>query len=406
MDRDLALRRTAFYVTFAAAVAPLVSIAVSQVLIGASLVALVAAREKLRLPPIKLPLGLFMLATVISLLASPDPAGGWPQIRKFYVLLTLPIVYTAFRSVRRKSRLTVAWLLTATASALVSFVQFALKYRAAQAAGEPFYLYYVGERTTGFMSHWQTFGGGMMLALMLAGGFVLFSPAARRRMPLWLGCAALVALAIVLGFTRNVWLGSFAGGLYLLWHWRRKVILAVPVALVLALVWGPPALRERFVSFVHPHGEADSNQHRIVTWRTGLRMIEAHPLLGLGPEQVGPQFEKYVPADVPRPLPEGWYGHLHDNYLHYAAERGVPAMLFLVWFLFRALFDFIRAARRRTGAEGSWCLHGAAAGVIAIFVAGFFEVNLGDSEVLTMFLVLISCGYAVIDTGAEGVESA
>jgi hypothetical protein len=30
-------------------------------------------------------------------------------------------------------------------------------------------------------------------------------------------------------------------------------------------------------------------------------------------------------------------------------------------------------------------------------VAGFFEHNLGDSEVLTMFLVVTACGYLALD---------
>ena len=34
-------------------------------------------------------------------------------------------------------------------------------------------------------------------------------------------------------------------------------------------------------------------------------------------------------------------------------------------------------------------------------VAGFFEVNLGDSEVLTMFLVAIACGYAALATAKD-----
>ena len=54
-------------------------------------------------------------------------------------------------------------------------------------------------------------------------------------------------------------------------------------------------------------------------------MIRAHPILGLGPEQVGKVFLAYVPPDILSPLPKGWYGHLHNIYLQFAAERGLPA---------------------------------------------------------------------------------
>jgi hypothetical protein len=33
-------------------------------------------------------------------------------------------------------------------------------------------------------------------------------------------------------------------------------------------------------------------------------------------------------------------------------------------------------------------------------VSGVFEVNLGDSEVLTVFLVVVACGYLAVE-GAE-----
>jgi hypothetical protein len=35
-------------------------------------------------------------------------------------------------------------------------------------------------------------------------------------------------------------------------------------------------------------------------------------------------------------------------------------------------------------------------------VAGFYELNLGDSEVLTMFLVVVACGYGAIEANRAG----
>ena len=395
--REIRLRRVAVALACATAIAPLVSIAAGQILLGLAVVALLVSGMGLRAPRAALPLALFMAATLVSLAFSEDPAAGWPQIRKFYVFLTLPVVYTALARSEYVTRLVLAWSATATASALVAMGQFVWKWREARELGAPFYAYYVGERITGFMSHWQTFGGEMMLVFLLLAAWVLFARPRGRSLYLALAAGAVLAAAIVLGFTRNIWLGSFAGGLYLLWFWKRRWIPAVPVVIAVVLAVGPDSLRDRVVSLVQPHGEVDSNQHRVVTFRTGIRMIEAHPLLGLGPEHVGVHFEEYVPDDVPRPLPEGWYGHLHNIYLHYAAERGIPAMLLLVWFLVGALRDFWRA-RRRAPEEERWYLHGACAAVIAVMTSGMFELNLGDTEVLTMFLAIVACGYAWIES--------
>jgi putative inorganic carbon (HCO3(-)) transporter len=123
---------------------------------------------------------------------------------------------------------------------------------------------------------------------------------------------------------------------------------------------------------------------------------------------VGKQYQQYIPSDVPRPLPTGYYGHLHNIYFHYAAERGLPALGALLWFLGRALYDFARTLRRLpASADLRWILHGAIAVILAMMVGGYEEVNLGDSEVLALFLGVVGCGYAAVSlaAGTEDSES-
>jgi putative inorganic carbon (HCO3(-)) transporter len=164
----------------------------------------------------------------------------------------------------------------------------------------------------------------------------------------------------------------------------------------------PFQVRERVWSVVSPHGDMDSNTFRTVTRRTGLEMVRAHPWFGLGPEQIRPQFNAWVPRDIPRPLPPGWYGHLHNIYLQYAAERGIPALCFLLWMISRMVKDFARALYSRAiPQQHRYILHGAIAVIGAVLAAGFFEYNLGDSEVLTMFLVVTTAAYVAIRTGSE-----
>ena len=393
------LARAARWLTFASAVAILFSIAVSQILLALALAALLLSGQKLRLPRIWLPLGLFMVGTLVSLAFSGDPVAGLPQVRKFYVFCELLVVYSALRDARIVRWLFLTWAGFAGITAIRGFVQFASKVREARDLGRDFYTYYVSERITGFMSHWNTFAAQEMFALLMLAAFLFFATGARRRSWIWILCAALMAFAAFLGMTRAVWVGTAVGGLYLLWFWRRWFVAAIPAVLLLAFVLSPHGIRERFTSMVRPQKDVDSNQFRVVTWRTGLVMIERHPLLGLGPEGVKLHFYDYVPADIPRPLPTGWYGHLHNIYLHYAAERGIPTMLCLMWMLGLILFDFLRGLRSLPPGRDDrrFLLHGAVAVLLATLAEGCFELNLGDSEVLTMFLVVVACGYLALD---------
>jgi len=396
------LFRIARWLTFGSAVAIIFSIAASQILLGLALAALLISGGRMRLPRIWLPLGLFLLGTLVSLALSPDPAAGLPQVRKIFVFTTLLVVYSTLRDMRTIRRLFLCWAGAGTLTALRGLVQFGHKVQEAHTQGRGFYDYYVAERITGFTSHWMTFGGEEMFALLMVTAFLLFACIARKRAWLWLLCAFLMALALLLGFTRSIWLASAGAGIYLLWFWKRILAAALPVVLLLIALLAPASIRERFSSLLRP-GKTDSNQHRIVTWRTGLRMIRAHPWFGVGPEEVKVQFNSYVPADVPRPLPEGWYGHLHNIYLQYAAERGIPTMLLMLWMLGQILWDCLhRVWRLPAGrADLKFVLHGAVAVLIATMIAGCFEYNLGDSEVLTMFLVVVGCAYAAMDIETE-----
>jgi putative inorganic carbon (HCO3(-)) transporter len=389
-------RNAALWLTGSAAVLPVVSIAGFEMLLGAALLALLITRQPWRWPPIMLPLGVWVGLTLLSAAASGEARAAFPQVKKFYVYLMLLVVVAAFRTVSEIRWVVLGWAAAASLSALWSFVQFARKYEAARAAHEDFYAAYIGARITGFMGHWMTFSGEMMMALLLIASVVFFSH--DRRWIGWLMAAGtLIAAALIASETRSMWGGAFAGAVYLVWMWRRWVVLAIPVLIAILMLANPFEIRERIVSVFLPHADTDSNGFRGVMRRTGWEMIKAHPWLGLGPEEVGPHFEQYVPADVPRPLPNGYYGHLHNIYYHYAAERGVPAMLALMWMLGQALADFIRTLwRLPEKAEQRWVLHGAIAVTIAVLLGGYFEVNLGDSEVLGMFLAVLGCGYVAV----------
>jgi len=398
------LKHAGIYLAWACAVVAPLSIAASQILLGIALVALLVSRTPLRIPRIWPLLLLFCTGTVVSLLASGDPARGLPQIRKFYVYLTLIVVYSAFRTLAHVRSLLAGWAAAGSITAAAGIIQFTQKILEARRLKLNFYEFYMGARIKGFTSNWQTYAGEMMIVLLLLTALLMFWPRLRKG-ALWLGlaAAALTGSALLLNQTRGAWLATACALSYLLWCWKRRLLLALPVALAIVLWANPGSVRKRFISTFAPHGETDSNQQRIICWRTGWEMIRAHPWFGVGPEMVGPEFMRFVPADIQRPLPSGWYGHLHSVYVHYAAERGVAVMLAMAALLLKALGDFLGALRKLPPGPGEAraALHGAAAVVIGIMVAGVFELNLGDSEVLAMFLATLAAGYVAVDVAGS-----
>src|SRR5581483_2708753 len=311
------------YLAGAAAATAEVSIAASQILLGLAVLSLVLARAKWRWPAIGWPVIAWMAWTLVSLAASGHIRAGLPQVRKFYVWLMLFVAYSAVRTLPQIRAVTLAWAAGATLSALWGFGQFVQMYRST-----PQFFYFVytnGIRITGFVDHWMTFSALLMMALLMAGAMVLFSN--DRRHVRWLAPTLAIACAgVLLSFTRSMWLGTVTGALWLLWWKRTWLVLAVPALIAIVLLANPLNVRERALSALSAQqGVLDSRAHRSALRRTGWEMVRAHPIVGVGPEQVGPLFMQYLPADLPHPFPTEWYKeHLHNIYVHYAAERGLP----------------------------------------------------------------------------------
>src|SRR5947209_1849714 len=112
----------------AAAVLTVVSIAAFEIALGVAILALIWQRRQWRTPPVLLPLALFILATIVSLVAHSSLQLGYPQLKKFYVYALLFVVVTAFREARDVRWVACGWALAASLSALWAMNQFYNKY--------------------------------------------------------------------------------------------------------------------------------------------------------------------------------------------------------------------------------------------------------------------------------------
>jgi O-antigen ligase len=377
------------YLAGAAAATTIVSIAASQILLGAAIVALLWNWRLLRCPPAAIPLAAFLAWMLVSLAASPDPSGGQKQVLKLFVFTMLIVVFSAIRSLCAIRWILDGWLVGGSLSALLALWQLREFVR-----NNPDLFYYVysnGARVTGFMGHWMTFSGVTVLAMMMTAALILFAKD-RSRVKWWIGAFVLMGLGLLASYQRGQWAGAVVGATWLLWSYKRILVVLVPVAVGLLMIVTP--VRERVMGLIRPQaGVLDSTGHRATLRAVGARMIAAHPVVGVGPDQVPLRFREYLPAEIE--IDKNWStAHLHNIYYHYAAERGLPALAALLWFLGRILYDMARARFRDENAR--WVIEGTIACTIAIMVSGWGEVNLGDSEVLAMYLSVVGCGYVVI----------
>ncbi len=232
-----------------------------------------------------------------------------------------------------------------------------------------------------------------VLLLALAGAGLALSPspsvrAAAAALP-WL-VAPTAAWALVVSQTRGAWLGALLGLATLCVLRAPRLLLAVGAG-VLALLLAHPAALDGRLTFADA-----SSLDRYYMWQAGLDMIADRPVFGQGPGMILYTYPRYRWPEAPNPLAP----HLHNNLLQFAAERGLPALVFFGWCALVALTTALRLARpgpsdQRREPDAA----GALAVMAAIFGAGLFEYNLGDSEVLMLVLLAVAVPFALERAG-------
>jgi len=232
---------------------------------------------------------------------------------------------------------------------------------------------------------WSCVAGlaGLGAAVSLSG-----SAAAREgRAALPLVVVPVAAWALLASQTRSAWIGALVGlaVLCLLRAPRFLWVVAAGAAAVLAL--RPAGVIERLTL-------ADaSTSDRVYMWQAGLDMVIDKPVFGQGPGMVLAVYPRYRWPEATHPMQP----HLHNNFLQVAAERGVPGLVFFLWWAAAVFAAAIREARRvAAGPPGpGWPAGTALAALAAVFAAGLFEYNLGDSEVLLLVLLLTAVPFAL-----------
>jgi O-antigen ligase len=136
---------------------------------------------------------------------------------------------------------------------------------------------------------------------------------------------------------------------------------------------------------------------RLTLWRAGMRMVAAHPLLGVGPDNFRLAYGAYagLPSADPRT-------HSNNMYLEMFAGGGVLVGAAFLWLVWRAARSFARLARAAAPQDQAVALGIAAAG-LAIALHAAVDSFLSFAPIYVLFSLTL--GYAVAARGLEALSS-
>jgi O-antigen ligase len=363
-----------------------ISVSFVQSFLGIALVAwivlLVREKRRFAFPAFFWPLLVYSALSLVSSAFSRDPAMSFKDARKLLLYILIPVVFTAFTR-REEIELLFAALL---GSGFINAI-YSIAYEIFKA--------YPGQRVKGFMGHYMTQAGLLVLFGALAQGFVLFGRGAKRLV--WSAGLVLASIALVLTLTRSGWIGLAVALCVALFLWKPKTLLTVPILAALFFFLSPRPVKDRVLSMFTARDS--SNQARVEYVRAGIKIVGDYPLFGTGPDTVNIVFQnpKYGLDELARQNV-----HLHNNILQIAAERGIAALLAWLAFLAAAFVSLARLMKKKD-VRLTPLAAGALAALAAFTAAGFFEYNFGDSEVSTLLLFLITLPFALerLEKGAR-----
>lgn len=221
--------------------------------------------------------------------------------------------------------------------------------------------------------------------------------------PGWLLAAvgALLLITLVVSYSRGAWLAIAVAALAMLlvaYSWGRWMALA-------CVIFGLAALGVKGPEIVHAlqAGHSSTVQRRIDLWRSSLKMIENHPILGIGPDNFIHYYAPTRAEDLyqkecapglgymqPGEGAEPCLSHPHNEILDFWLSTGVLGLIAFIWLQ----VVFWRAAIRlwiRRIRPGRALLLGSMGAMLAALIHGFVDNSYFLMDLALIFWLL--CGY-------------
>lgn len=377
------------WLTTALAIGLAASISLSEIVLLALAVFVGPTPARRRLWPLAWPITLFAAWTVVSALVSARPRDSLLAARTLVWLAVIWVVLRALPDRVSVDRFVSVLFAAVTVVAALAIAQVALCPLVHEPTGLMRWFFHKCTRARGFFSIYMTLAGVLTVVLVLS--LPAVASAGRRR---WWMIAAWTIGLVALGVTyvRGAWLGFAAGAVGCTMALRRRMTVLALIALVSVTVIATlPGVRNRALTIGRVAD--DTTRDRLAMLHGGWTMVREHPIAGVGIGQVKRLYPSYAPPEALRHSTS----HLHNTPLQILVERGAVGLV--LWLTIYAAF-FVAARRAlasipATEARDRGLVIGAIAAVAAFLVAGLFEYNFGDTEVILVTNALMALPFVL-----------
>ncbi|MDH7511525.1 MAG: O-antigen ligase family protein, partial [Clostridiales bacterium] len=249
-------------------------------------IVLVQKKEKFAVPGFFWPLVAYAGLSLAACSFSVNPEMSLKDARELLLYLIVPIAMSGTAATTGRARTTLALLASGYLSIIYSLGYYAFK-------AQP------GERVQGFMGHYMTQAGLLLLFLCAAMSFFAFREAFGDGAPeglssffmrairgpvrwLWAAAIPLAGACLALTLTRSAWIGLIVAAAFILILWKPKSLILLPLAVALVFLLSPQPVKRRALSIFSL--ESSSNRQRIQYIKAGVQIIRERPVFGTGPD--------------------------------------------------------------------------------------------------------------------------
>ena len=213
------------------------SISISQIILGIAfliwLITLVIDKKIPQFPAFFWALIAYSLLSLLSSAMSDNPTVSFKDSRELLLLLIIPLVYNGFQQEKEMKWAHLAILVSGFVSILYSLFYF-------------LFIAAPGERVAGFMGHYMTQAGLLLLFSTFALSMFFFIREKIRY--LWGIGFALASVALILTLTRNAWIGLVVAAVVILLLYKPKTLIFLPIMAGLFYIASPQNLKRRALS--------------------------------------------------------------------------------------------------------------------------------------------------------------